>query len=202
MKSYYIPGKSTQGTVYFEKITDQHDCETVMQSMHLPPPTFSSLTNHAHHLSFHPHFSFSVEQLLPLMYTVCKCTETEHLQISDRILRELEGWVEIIQTKVVLGCIPQVYEACTCPASRLKKEPGVSDRDTHGLIAGGREAGSHIWSHVLQRHPWCAMDSGNIVAVLAPRGWGGGWVRGTWCQVGSLVTMETSWKACPSWLFW
>lgn len=106
---------------------------------HAPPLTHMSsfLTTHAHHLSFHSHFSFSIEQLLPLTYIVCKCTEKEPLQISDRILRELEGWVEIIQAKMGLGYIPQVYEACTCPASRLKKEPGVSDRDTHGLIVGG-----------------------------------------------------------------
>ena len=51
---------------------------------------------------------------------------------------------------MVLGCTPQASEACTHPASRLKKQPGVSDRDIHGLID---RWGSYIWSKVLERHP-------------------------------------------------
>ena len=36
-----------------------------------------------------------------------------------------------------MGCTPQAYKACTCPPSRLEKEPGVSNRDIKGLMDGG-----------------------------------------------------------------
>ena len=35
------------------------------------------------------------------------------------------------------GCTPQAYKACTCPVSRLKKEPRVNNRDINGLMDGG-----------------------------------------------------------------
>ena len=35
---------------------------------------------------------------------------------------------------LLLGCIPQSQNICNCPASRLKKEPGVSDRDITNLL--------------------------------------------------------------------
>ena len=38
---------------------------------------------------------------------------------------------------VILGCTPQAYKACACSASRLKKEPGVSDGDISGLLDRG-----------------------------------------------------------------
>ena len=50
----------------------------------------------------------------------------------------------------MLVCTPQAYEACACPASRPKKEPGVSNRDISGLMEGGS---LHVWSKVLERHP-------------------------------------------------
>ena len=50
----------------------------------------------------------------------------------------------------LLGCTLQAYKPCTCPASRLKKEPGVSNRDISGLTDRGI---LHVWSKVLERHP-------------------------------------------------
>lgn len=43
----------------------------------------------------------------------------------------------VIMNKMVLGCTPRACKACTCPASRLKKEPGVSDRGIRGLMDRG-----------------------------------------------------------------
>ena len=37
----------------------------------------------------------------------------------------------------VLGCTLQVCKLCTFPASRLKREPRVSDRDMNGLLDRG-----------------------------------------------------------------
>ena len=48
----------------------------------------------------------------------------------------------------LLGFTPQGRQTCACPASRLKKEPGVGNRDISGLMNGGTymsEAGS--WSN-------------------------------------------------------
>ena len=36
-----------------------------------------------------------------------------------------------------MGCPPQAYKPCACPASRLKKEPRVSNRDINGLMDEG-----------------------------------------------------------------
>ena len=35
--------------------------------------------------------------------------------------------------RVSLGCSSQAYKVCTCPASRLKKDPRVSNRNASGL---------------------------------------------------------------------
>lgn len=53
-------------------------------------------------------------------------------------------------TSWLLGCIPQACKPCSCPASRLKREPGHSDRDIIGLL--DKET-LHIWSKVLEQHP-------------------------------------------------
>ena len=48
----------------------------------------------------------------------------------------------------LLGFTLQGRQTCACPASRLKKEPGVGNRDINGLMNGGTymsEAGS--WSN-------------------------------------------------------
>ena len=37
----------------------------------------------------------------------------------------------------LLGCTPQAYTPCACPASRPKKEPGAGNRDISGLTDGG-----------------------------------------------------------------
>ena len=36
-----------------------------------------------------------------------------------------------------MGCLPQAYKPCACPASTLKKEPRVSNRDISGLMDEG-----------------------------------------------------------------
>ena len=56
----------------------------------------------------------------------------------------------------LMGCTPQAYKACTSPASRPKKEPGVSDRDINGLTDGGAYlSGARSWSDT----PPCAANS-------------------------------------------
>ena len=37
----------------------------------------------------------------------------------------------------LLGCTPQAYKPCTCPASRLKKEPRVTVKDISDFMDGG-----------------------------------------------------------------
>ena len=39
--------------------------------------------------------------------------------------------------RTVQGCMPQACKPCTCPASKLKKEPWGSDRDVNCLMDGG-----------------------------------------------------------------
>ena len=64
----------------------------------------------------------------------------------------------------VLGCIPQAYEACTCPVLRPKKDPGVSNRDISGLMDRGKLTR-------LKQHPTVCGDGGqDTVAVLTPGG--------------------------------
>ena len=41
-----------------------------------------------------------------------------------------------LQSLQVLGCTPQAFKPSTCPVSRLKKEPRVSDRDINALKDG------------------------------------------------------------------
>ena len=70
----------------------------------------------------------------------------------------------------MLGCTPQAYKACACPASRLKKESGISNRDINGFMDGRAympEARS--WGDT---PPCAAHGRQDIVAVFAG-GWGG-----------------------------
>ena len=98
--------------------------------------------------------------------------------------REVPGY------RVLLGCTPQAYKACACPASRPKKEPEVSNRDINGLMDGGAYTSeARSWSDT----PLCAADGGqDMVAVFAPEVREGYQLEGNWCQVGSLVTRGTS----------
>ena len=54
-----------------------------------------------------------------------------------------------------------------CSASRLKKEPGVSNRDTNGLMEGGvYTSETRSWTDT----PLCAVDNRQVtVKVFAPR---------------------------------
>ena len=76
----------------------------------------------------------------------------------------------------MLGYTPQARKPCTCPASRRKKEHGVSNRDFSGLMDRGiymSEARS--WSDTP------TVDNGQDVAVVfAP----GGWRWGAWRGLG------------------
>ena len=54
---------------------------------------------------------------------------------------------------VLLGCTSQACKACTHPALRQEKEPGVCDRDIHGLMDGGAYTSrARSWSNA----PPCA----------------------------------------------
>ena len=66
----------------------------------------------------------------------------------------------------VTGLHPQAYKACACPASRLKKQPGVSNRDTGGLMDGGvYRSEASFWRDT----PLCAVDRGqDVLAGFAP----------------------------------
>ena len=62
----------------------------------------------------------------------------------------------------MLGCTRQAYKACVCPASRLKKEPGVSNRDINGLMDGGADLSeARSWSDT----PACVADGGQDKAA-------------------------------------
>lgn len=90
-----------------------------------------------------------------------------HLQLRDPIRLGLRE-AQLAQSTRVVGCIPQTSKACTCPASRPKREPGVSNRDISGLMHGGSYTSeSRSWSNM----PPCVSDSGqDVVAVLVPGG--------------------------------
>ena len=46
-------------------------------------------------------------------------------------------WAKVNLVNQVLGSTSQTCKACACPASRLKKEPGVSKGVISGLMDGG-----------------------------------------------------------------
>ena len=97
----------------------------------------------------------------------------------------------------LLGCTPQAYEACACPASRLNKQPWVSNRDINGLMNGGAYTSeARSWSDT---PPPCAADSRQDVAVVFTRGgkWRGLPVIGNWCQVGLLVFRQNQQRGTP-----
>ena len=61
----------------------------------------------------------------------------------------------------LLGYTPQAYSTCACPASRLKKEPGVRNRDISGLMEVGVYLfGARFWSDTLP----CVVDGGQDMA--------------------------------------
>ena len=61
----------------------------------------------------------------------------------------------------------EAYRACACSTSRLKKEPGVSNRDINGLKDGGvYTSGARSWSDT----PPCVEHSREDMAVSAPKG--------------------------------
>ena len=72
----------------------------------------------------------------------------------------------------LLGCTSWASQVHTCPNSRPKKEPGVCNRDISGLMdMGSYKSEAKSWSNT----PLCTTDGGqDMVAVLAPRGAGGG----------------------------
>ena len=67
---------------------------------------------------------------------------------------------------MLFGCTQQAYKAYICPALRLKKEPGVSNRDISGLMNGGSYMSeTRFRSDTLP----CAAHSGQyMVAVFIP----------------------------------
>ena len=65
---------------------------------------------------------------------------------------------------------PQADKPCTCPASKLKKEPRVSNRDLHGLMDGGSYMSeARSWGNT---PPGTADGGQDKVAVFAPGGKG------------------------------
>lgn len=71
-----------------------------------------------------------------------------------------------LQSLQVLGCTPQAFKPSTCPASRLKKELRVSDRDINGVMDGGAYTSeARSWSNT----PPSEADGGqDMVTVFAP----------------------------------
>ena len=54
-----------------------------------------------------------------------------------------------------MGCTPQTYKPCACPASGLRKEAKVSNRDINGLMdEGSYMSKTRFWSNT----PPCAAD--------------------------------------------
>ena len=66
----------------------------------------------------------------------------------------------------LLGCTSQACKACACPASRLKKEPRVSNTDINGLMGwGAYTSEARSWSNT----PLCAERSEqDTAAIFAP----------------------------------
>ena len=64
----------------------------------------------------------------------------------------------------VVGLYPQACKSCACPASRAKKEPGVSNRDISGLM-NGRPYMSEAKSW--RDTPLCAVDSRQSLEIFA-----------------------------------
>ena len=71
---------------------------------------------------------------------------------------------------IVLGCIPDIYKACTWPALRPKREPGVSDRNMDGLPERGADKSE---ARFCSDSPLCVADIWQVLAVVfAPGGRG------------------------------
>jgi len=77
-------------------------------------------------------------------------------------------WAKVNLVNQVLGSTPQTCKACACPASRLKKEPGVSK----GVISG-LDGGAYMPEQGLAETPhrvW--VDDRQDMAVVSSRGEG------------------------------
>ena len=105
------------------------------------------------------------------------CASGRPLQLS--IFRPVFPYISVLTgvspvsrlLRPLLGCTPQTYEACACPASRPKKEPGVSNRDISGLTDSGTLT-------CLKRDPGATPhrvpDSRQDMAAGFAWGWGAG----------------------------
>ena len=65
----------------------------------------------------------------------------------------------------VVGLHPQACKSCACPASRAKKEPGVSNRDILRGLMNGRPYMSEARSW--RDTPLCAVDSRQSLEIFA-----------------------------------
>ena len=75
------------------------------------------------------------------------------------LIKTANSWV----THPLLGCTPQTYKACTCLASRLKKEAGVSYRDISDLMGwGAYMSEARSWSNT----PLCAAEGKQDMAAV------------------------------------
>ena len=90
-----------------------------------------------------------------------------------RIFRHLGAhlsFLGLLAALPIVGRHPQASESCTCPASRLKKEPRVRNRDTHDVMDGGAYMSeARSWNCTL---PPAADDMASTVEVLTPGGGG------------------------------
>ena len=74
----------------------------------------------------------------------------------------------------MLGCTPQVYKACICPALRTKKEPGVNNRDINSLMDGGSYTSeASCWSNTPTKYRPSEQDMVAVFIPKAGRGLGG-----------------------------
>ena len=110
-------------------------------------------------------------------------------------------------SSMLLVLTPQTFMPCICLASRLKKEPTVSNRDISDLMDRGI---LHVWSKALEQHPIMYGRWHGSSLSYWERQWGNLPVsKGNWCRVGTSVTRETSrgaslplWKTIILELFW
>lgn len=158
------PGQPPQGPVYIT--VDSH----LLQNSFLPHNIFQShpWKFWAPHVSCQParnytcnshalHASGQYLQLsIPVLYF-----------LTSQLSREFPwspGWF-----CQLLGCTTQVYVAYTYPASRPKKELGVSNREISGLMDGEAYTyGARSWSDT----PACAAEGRQDLAIFSSGGKG------------------------------
>ena len=88
-----------------------------------------------------PGFNLRSGNQIPYATTKTRCSQinkyfnnSNHNQVEvARDLGERGLRVTARGYRVSLGCSSQAYKVCTCPASRLKKDPRVSNRNASGL---------------------------------------------------------------------